>query len=168
MTTLARDRNFLVVGYNVTKPGGEGGGTFCGVPENQRIEMPLAENMMLGASVGLSLQGYVVLAWLERMDFLTCCMDAIVNHLDKIKQISEGIHKPAAIIRCVVGNSDAPLYTGATHTQNFTKALKEMVGFPIYELQHKAMIEMFYASAYRNAKAGVSTCLVEMKDFYAQ
>lgn len=166
MTELGKHPEVVVCGYNVTKPGGAGGGTFAGIPEEQRIEMPLAENLMAGASIGLSLQGYVPILWFERMDFILCGLDAICNHLDKIKSLSEGIHKPAAIIRCVVGNSETPLYTGVTHTQNFTKALKEMVSFPVYELHHKGMIETFYASAYRNAKAGTSTCLVEMKDIY--
>lgn len=166
MTELGKHPEVVACGYNV-RYGGAGGGTFLGIPEDRRWEFPLSENLMAGACVGISLQGFVPILFFERCDFILCALDAIVNHLAKLPELSEGIHRPACIIRCVVGNSKTPLYTGATHTQNLSKALREMVSFPIHELHHKSMIGTHYESAYRNAKAGTSTCLVEHKDLYS-
>lgn len=162
MTELAKDERVCFVGYNVKY--GRAAGTLKEVPEAQLYEMPLAENLMMGAAIGMSLDGRIPVVYFERMDFVLCALDSIVNHLDKLKKLSEGIHQPACIIRCVVGNSVSPLFTGATHTQNFTKAMREMVTFPVRELHVKGMIEMEYARAYRNAKAGISTMLIDYKD----
>jgi len=166
MTDLGKDPSLLVLGYNVCKSGGEGGGSFSGIPESQRQEMPLAENLMMGAGIGLSLQGYTVLIWLERFDFATCLMDAAVNHLNAIASLSEGIHRPACIIRTVVGNSKTPLYTGKVHTQNFYQAMKEMVQFPVVNLTHKALIAQEYQYAHSRVKKGISTLLIEHKDMH--
>lgn len=164
MTDLGKDPSLIVVGYNVCKSGGSGGGSFNGIPESQRQEMPLAENLMMGAAIGLSLSGHIPLLWLERFDFATCLMDALVNHLDKLSALSEGIHRPACIIRAVVGNSKTPLYTGAVHTQDLSDAIREMVSFPVVKLTHKALIAQQYQFALGRAKKGISTLLVEYKD----
>jgi len=162
MATLAKDERVCFIGYNVKY--GRAAGTLNSVPESRLFEMPLAENLMAGAAIGLSLEGRIPVLYIERMDFLTCCMDALVNHLDKLKDLSEGIHKPAVIIRCVVGNSQTPLFTGKTHTQNMSKAMRDMVSFPVHELFVKGLIQSEYSAAYRNAKAGTSTMLVDFKD----
>jgi hypothetical protein len=91
-------------------------------------------------------------------------MDQIVNHLDKIGQLSEGIHQPAVIIRVAVGNKQKPLFTGATHTQDFTRAFRELVQFPIVPLKWESSIMNEYEKAYRRAKKGTSTMLVEYRD----
>lgn len=166
MTELGKREDTCCIGYNCRF--GKAAGTLNGFPEDRLFEMPLAENLLCGAAIGLSLEGWVPLIWLERFDFFTCGADAIVNHLAKLNELSDGIHKPAAIIRCVVGNSETPLFTGPTHCQNFTKAVREMVDFPVQELHHKTMIGQHYAAAYRNAKAGMSTMLVEFKDLWNQ
>lgn len=161
MTELAKDERVCFVGYNVRY--GRAAGTLD-VKEEQLFEMPLAENLMAGAAIGMSLDGRIPILYFERMDFILCALDAIVNHLDKLNKLSEGIHQPACIIRCVVGNSVSPLFTGITHTQNFAKALREMVSFPVRELHVKGQIATEYASAYRSAKAGISTLLIDFKD----
>ena len=175
MTELGKDTSVLVVGYNVCDAGGAGGGSFNGIPKDQRQEMPLAENLMMGAAIGLSLQGYTPLVWIERADFLTCCMDAIVNHLAKLSELSEGVHRPACIVRVVVGNSNTPLYTGSTHTQDFSHAMREMLcpeanrnGFKVERLTHKALIADQYAMALNRAKKRrESTMLFEFRDLYS-
>src|SRR6185436_15627676 len=114
MTMLGKDPDTCVVGYNTLY--GKAAGTLSGFPEDRIFEMPLAENLMTGAAIGMSLDGRIPLVWYERADFLTCGMDAIVNHLNQIRGLSDGLHKPAAIIRVCVGNKSVPLFTGATHT----------------------------------------------------
>jgi pyruvate/2-oxoglutarate/acetoin dehydrogenase E1 component len=88
-------------------------------------------------------------------------MDALVNHLDKIKDISKGEFNPKVVIRCVVGNVTKPLYTGATHTQDFSNALRTMVNIPVYQLLNTKMIDRAYelVDGYEE-----SAILIEYKD----
>jgi len=164
MTNLGAQKEFLAAGYNVRY--GRAAGTLVNVPEEKLIETPLAENLMTGMAIGLSLQGFVPVVYYERSDFLTCGMDAIVNHLDKLNTISEGVHRPACIIRVVVGNSKTPLFTGPTHVQCFADAMRKMVSFPVKELRWKTEIEAAYEEAWHNAKAGISTMLFDFKDLW--
>lgn len=164
MTSLADDPKTCVVGYNVRYS--KAGGTLHSFPEERLFEMPLAENLMAGACIGLSLEGWLPICFFERADFTLCACDALVNHLDKMRELSRGIHNPAVIIRVAVGNKTVPLFTGITHTQNFAKAFREMVYFPVRELRLKTEIEPAYEEALRDAKRGISTMLFEMRDLY--
>lgn len=167
MDDLAKDKDVLFCGYNICDAGGAAGGSLKDVPKGQRQEMPLSENLMAGACVGLSLQGYVPVLWLERSDFMACCFDAIVNHLAQISELSEGIHRPACIIRVCVGNSKSPLFTGPVHTQDMGDALKAMVKFPVVKLTHKSLIGSEYQFALNRArKHRISTALFEYKDMH--
>lgn len=164
MALLSQEPRFIVCGYNTTKPGGCGGGTFNLVPPNQLIEMPLAECLNAGVSIGLSLAGYIPLLWIERMDFLPHALDAIVNHLDKLATLSNGLHKPACIIRTAIGKRTVPLFTGPTHTQDFSTAIQHMVSFPVKKLMWKSSIIPEYLDAMEAAHNGRSTMLVEDND----
>jgi len=96
-------------------------------------------------------------------DFILNAMDAIVNHLDKIAEISHGEFTPTMILRIVVGNKDKPLFTGKTHTQDFSFGLKQFVKFPVIQLVQTAEIVTQYQSAYKFLDWH-STALVEYKD----
>lgn len=166
MTELGKSPDTIIVGYNVSQAGGHGGGSFKGFPEERLIECPLAENCIMGVAIGLSLDGLIPIVWVERMDFLMNMTCALVNHLDKIAQLSDGLHKPACIIRCVVGNSKTPLFTGLSHTQNLSEAFRKMVSFPVMELHaiDTGSIVGVYQLALSAARKGESTMLVEFKD----
>ena len=109
---LAQNPKVRFIGYGLKK--GRALGTLKEVADSQIIEMPVAENLMMGFAIGLSLKGYLPVVFIERMDFLLNAMDAMVNHLDKIAKISHGEFHPKVIIRCIVGNTKKPLYTGAS------------------------------------------------------
>ena len=158
-TYLASDPKTRFIGYGLSK--GRAMGTLKNVKDEQIIEMPVAENLMLGMAIGLSLTGLKPVVFIERMDFLMNCMDALVNHLDKIHEISQGQFMPKVIIRCIVGNKTKPLYTGATHTQDFTEGLQQMISIPVVQLKNVADIDYSYEKA---DKANYSTILVEYKD----
>lgn len=164
MNALSDDPNTCVIGYNTLH--GRCGGTLNGFDPKRITETPLAENCMAGVAIGMSLDGWLPLLWLERFDFAMCCADAIVNHLDKIYELSSGIHKPAVIIRVAVGNKTVPLFTGATHCQNFAEAFRNMVNFPVLELTDKEQISGGYSWALETCKKGQSTMLVEFRDLY--
>lgn len=164
MTELGKEPRVVFVGYNCKY--GKAAGTLAGVSEEQLTEWPLAENLMMGGAIGMALDGHIPVVFFERMDFVLIALDAIVNHLDKLSQLSGGLHKPACIIRCVVGNKKVPLFTGSTHTQNFSKAIRRMVSFSVIELFHSCQIGSAYRDALELAKDGQSTMIVEFKDDY--
>lgn len=166
MTMLGSHPDVRFIGYNVTQPGGSAGGTLAAVHESQRIEMPLAESLCASVAVGMSLGGFIPALWIERMDFLPHALDAIVNHLDKLRLLSSGIHKPACIIRTAIGKRRVPLFTGPTHCQDFSVTLQQMVSFPVKKLMWKTSIVREYEAALNAARAGESTMLVEDCDLY--
>jgi len=131
MEMLAQDKNTIFIGYNICH-GSEAYGTLKSIHLTQRLEMPVAESLMMGLAIGISLEGYRPVVFFERHDFVLNALDGIVNHLDKIESMSNGQYKTPVIIRAIVG-ARSPLNPGPQHTQDFTKAFKEMINFPIYE-----------------------------------
>jgi len=168
MEMLSHHPRTCVCGYNVSKIGGFFAGTLSGFPEDRIHELPLAESSMTGIAIGMSLDGWIPILAFERMDFVLLALDQIVNTLDKLALLSNGLHKPAVIIRCVVGNSQGPLFTGPTHCQDFSKAIREMVSFPVVQLKWPAQIVLEYSKALDAALSGRSTMLVEEKDSWNQ
>lgn len=166
MTELGRNPRVLFVGYGLSFDAAAAG-TFKGVDKEQRIEMPLAENLMMSAAIGLAIEGYIPVVFFERFDFILNAADAIVNHLDKLNELSDGEFGPCLIIRAVVGNRLKPLLTGATHTQDFSDAFRSMTSIQMVKLLDKKYINEEYAHAMSVASTGTaSSMLIEYKDKY--
>lgn len=158
-TMLGQNPKVLFCGYNVKY--GFAGGTLTGVFQKQLVELPVAENLMAGIAIGLSLKGYIPVLYFERFDFVLNAMDAIVNHLDKIEKLSNGEFKPKVLIRAVVGNRSKPLFTGSPHVQNFSTAFRNIVSFPIIEMRTPQSVIDGYG---RFSDYVSTTMLVEFKD----
>jgi deoxyxylulose-5-phosphate synthase len=118
----------IFIGYSIIP--GDAMGTLINVPMDQKIETPVAENLMVGLGIGMSLEGLIPVVYFERHDFLLVAADAIVNHLAKMKRISHGEFKPKVILKTVVDDGGL-FYSGPTHSQDFTSAFRNMVDFPI-------------------------------------
>lgn len=161
-TELARDPRTIFLGYGITKS--HALGTLRDVPRGQLLEMPVAENLMVGAAIGLALAGRHPVVYIERCDFLLNALDAIVNHLNAMPIISCGEFTPAVILRIVVGNREKPLFTGHTHTQDFYEALRGMVEFPVIALRNPADVAEQYRDAAHRQFRGISTAFFEYKD----
>ena len=161
-TEMSNNPKIRYIGYGLKK--GKALGTLINVDDYKIIEMPVAENLMAGFAIGLSLTGYIPIVFIERMDFILNALDSIVNHLDKIKAISRGEFIPAVIFRCVVGNEKKPLYTGITHTQDYSFGIKKLISFPVFQLKDKDKIDAVYRKAVFFQKKGISTIIVEYKD----
>ncbi len=118
----------IFIGYNVAR--GDAMGTLGSVPSDQKLETPVAENLMTGLGIGMSFEGFLPVVYFERHDFMLVAMDAIVNHVDKIERISHGEFKVPLIIRAVTADA-GPFYSGITHSQDFTDMLRTAVDFPV-------------------------------------
>jgi pyruvate dehydrogenase E1 component subunit beta len=164
MDMLAQDPLVRFIGYGV-RYGGKAMGTLKNIPEEQLIETPVAENLMVGIAIGMALKGLRPVVFIERCDFILNAMDAIVNHLEKIKMMSGEQFAPAVILRVVIGNKSKPLFTGETHTQDFSKSLDGMLDMPVYLILNQRDAPHIYEYAARGFGAGYSTMVIEDKDF---
>jgi len=150
----------IFIGYNVVK--GDAMGTLKNVPKEQKLETPVAENLMSGLAIGMSFEGFKPVLYFERHDFMLVAMDAIGNHIDKIERISHGEYKVPIIIRAVEAFG-GPFYSGPTHHQDFTKLLQTLVSFPVLD----PITGVDVLKAFKGAKeSGRPAIIIERKSRY--
>lgn len=159
MTELG-EAGAVFIGYNVAY--GDAMGTLKNVPVEQKLETPVAENLMAGLAIGMSFEGFTPVVYYERHDFMTVASDAIINHIDKIERISHGEFKVPVIIRAVTADA-GPFYSGITHSQDFTELFRSAVSFPVIDPVTGADV----LAAVRGAKeSGRPMMLIERKSRY--
>ncbi len=139
MTELSYRRQVVFVGDNLAY-GSFMYGTMKGVDKSSVIEMPVAENLMTGIAIGMGLAEYNPVLVFERHDFIWLAMDQLVNHLDKLRLMSEGQFNPVVTIRAIVGNA-SPLDPGPQHTGDYTKVFEEVFRFPVVRVRTKQDID---------------------------
>lgn len=140
-------------------------GTLKNVPQNKRLEMPVAEEMQLGMSLGLALEGYLPISIYQRMDFLPRACDQLVNHLDLISRLSEGKFNPKVIIRTTIG-SNKPLDVGLQHNKNLVEGFRFLLRtIPVLNPQTASEIHNAYSWA---IKSRLSVIIVENQDLYKE
>lgn len=161
MEELSREEGVIFIGYNI-KYGTNAYGTLKDVPEEKKLETPLAENLMAGLATGLAIEGFKPVLFYERHDFILNALDCIVNHLDKLEKMSYGEFKAPVIIRATIG-SKYPLDPGPQHVQDFTSAFLDMLSMPVYRPRNPNEI----INLYRELKKFKNSALViEEKDRY--
>jgi len=159
MTEFAYDPLARFVGYGLL--GGKGAnGTMKSVPNERIIETTVAENMMVGMAQGLAMSGLRPLVYVERADFLSCCLSAISNHLDKCAEISRGEFRPCVIIRVTVGNKTKPLFTGPTHTSDPFEAMRAMLRMPVYRVTTPDEVNAAYERAFREQRERIGSSMI--------
>lgn len=163
MEMLAQDAKAVFIGYNI-KYGSKVYGTLADIPDSKKLETPVAENLMTGLAMGMALEGFKPVLIFERHDFMLNALDALVNHLDKIRKMSDGEFKAPVIVRAIAG-SKKPLYPGPQHIQDFTEAFKKMLSFPVYELRTSEEITRAYESA---RSFSTPVMLVDRRELYDQ
>ena len=165
MLLLAKDKRTIFLGQSVSYTGSAIYGTCKDIPESKKIELPLIEDMQMGMSIGLSLEGYIPVSIYPRFDFLIVATNQLVNHLDKIEKMSAGRYKPKVIIRTVVG-STKPFYPGEQHCSDYTDAYKCMLkNVEVVKLTKSKDIMPAYKHALER-KDEKSTLLIEVADIY--
>ena len=159
MTELS-DQGAIFIGYSLIP--GDAMGTLKNVPNTQKIETPIAENLMMGLAIGMSFEGFKPVVYFERHDFMLVAADAIGNHLDKIDRISLGEFKPSVILKTIVDDGGL-FYSGPTHSQDFTKTFKTLVNFPVLVPETADEALDMYRFAMQNSG---STMIVEKKSLH--
>lgn len=163
MDLLAAHPKTVFIGQNMVFGGTSMFWTLKNVPLEKRVELPVFEEVQMGMSLGMALEGYIPITVYPRMDFLICATNQLVNHLDKAQEMSDGQFKPVVIIRTAVG-STSPLMPGPQHCQDHTDAFKLMCkNVNIVKLERADQIVPEYKKA---LEADRPTMLIEIPDLY--
>jgi len=126
MKYLAKFERTIFIGQSVKFPGSSIYNSLKFVPQKKRVELPVFEEVQLGMSIGMALEGYVPITCYPRFDFLVLALNQLINHADKIDHLTNNKFNSKIIIRTIIG-SNFPLNAGPQHTQDHTLALKKMV-----------------------------------------
>ena len=165
MNYLGQQQNTLFIGQSVEVAGTAMRNTLLDIAADKLLELPVEEDFQAGISIGMALNGYVPVTCYPRFDFLICAMNQLVNHLDKIRQMSCGELKPKVIIRTSIG-SKVPLNGGPQHTQDYTLELKTILKeVKVIFLNKPEIIFSSFKKAYED-KESHSYLFVEHGDFY--
>lgn len=155
MELLAQDERVIFLGQTVEYKGSTIWGSVKDLPKEKRIELPILEEVQMGMSIGLALEGFIPVSVYPRMDFMILATNQLVNHLDKAKELSKGQFNPKVIIRTLLGSKD-PLYPGPQHCQDHTSAYKLMLtNVDVIKLDRIKNIVQTYKDALENDKSSL-------------
>lgn len=161
MTWLSEQPKTFFLGQTVEYEGSPMYRSLVNVLDKKKLEMPVAEEMQMGMSIGLALEGYIPISIYPRVDFLLCAINQLVNHLNICEEMSNREWMPGVIIRTQIGNTK-PLYPGPQHCQNHYQALKLLCkNMKVIKLNNAWSILPVYRRAYRDALNGKSTLIIE-------
>ena len=153
------------IGQSVKYSGNAIFNTLKTVTDDKKIEVPVIEELQMGLSTGLALEGYVPISCYPRFDFLILACNQLVNHLDKISVMSKGMMKSRVIIRTSIGAKN-PLDGGVQHTQDHTEAFRNLLtDINVVLLNEPEEIFSAYELAYKREDSK-STLLIEWGDYY--
>lgn len=114
---MARDEMVFVIGEDVAGPGGSFSATRGLLEEfgERRVkDTPISESAIVGLALGAATQGLRPVVEIMFMDFLTVCMDQVVNQLAKMRYMSGGQYQLPLVIRTPCGGG---LHAGPQHSQ---------------------------------------------------
>jgi pyruvate/2-oxoglutarate/acetoin dehydrogenase E1 component len=166
MDIVCANNSTMFIGQSVASPGTAMFNTLKNVPQNQRLELPVAEEFQLGMTLGLALAGAQIVSIFPRWNFLLLAMNQLVNHLDKRLELfsRQGANVPV-ILRTAIG-SERPLHPGAQHTGDFSAAVVMMCpNIRVIDLNDPDLVVESYIDA-MHATDRAATILVEHGDFY--
>ena len=167
MDFLGNKKNTIFIGQAVEVPGTAMSKTLINVPKKKLLELPVAEEMQMGMSLGLAMDGNVPISIFPRWNFLLYGINQLVNHIDKFKIMAGDKIKPKIIIRTSIG-SQRPLHPQHQHIGDFSLAIKKMcTTIDVIKLNDPCKIFSSYKKAYER-KDGKNTILVEYGDYYGE
>lgn len=145
---MAADEKIVLLGEDIAEPTGGVFKVTKGLSDKygtRRVRStPIAEQGIIGTAIGLALGGYRAVAEIMFFDFVTVCMDQIVNHATKFRYMTGGATPTPITIRTVVGSARF----GAQHAQSLEAWF-----------MHTPGINVVMPSSPTDAKGLMLTCL---------
>lgn len=163
MDILARHPKVYFVGQAVKYPGSVLSDTLKNVSDKKKLELPVAEEMQMGMSIGLALEGYIPISIYPRIDFLLLACNQLANHLDVLPELTHGEFQAKIIIRTIVGAKE-PMYPGIQHCRDHTEVFEKLLNnVAVIKLGRAKDIMSVYETALRWDK---STLIIEEARLY--
>ena len=165
MKWLGEKDNTIFLGQATAFSGHAISGTLSDVPKDKLIELPVMEELQMGMSAGLSLEGFIPISIYPRFNFMMLSINQLVNHIDTMREMTKSQLVPRVITRVAVG-AKKPLDGGSQPTQDFTESIKNMLtDTVVVELKEPEQIFSAFQDAYYH---NGSTVLIEWGDYYAE
>ena len=167
MDWLGEKEDTLFLGQAVEYDGTAMTNTLKDVDKGKLFEMPVNEDMQMGITLGIALDGSVPISLFPRWNFLLLAANQVVNHLDKISLMSDGGYTPKVIVRTSIG-SQRPLHPQHQHVGDFTGGFRAMCDtVEVIRMDEPNQIFTAFKRAYER-EDGKSTILVEWGDYYGE
>ena len=167
MNYLGSQKKTIFIGQAVEVPGTAMSNTLLEVPKNKLLELPVAEEMQMGMTLGLAMDGNVPISIFPRWNFLLYGINQLINHIDKYNVMVGKENDIKVIIRTGIG-SQRPLHPQHQHIGDFTESIEKMcTTIDIIKLVEPEDIFPAYEKAF-NRKDGRNTIIVEYGDFYSE
>ena len=84
MNFLGSQKNTIFIGQAVEVPGTAMSNTLKDVNKIKKLELPVTEEMQMGITIGLLMNGYIPVSIFPRWNFMLLAINQLVNHLDKL------------------------------------------------------------------------------------
>jgi len=163
MELLARHPKTIFIGQTVKYAGSVISDTLRNVPAEKKLELPVAEEMQLGMSIGLALEGYIPISIYPRIDFLLLACNQLANHLDVMDELTYGEWKAKVIIRTIIGAKE-PMYPGIQHCRDHTNVFEALLkNVRVVKLDHASKVVPAYEQA---LKSNQPTLITEEASLY--
>lgn len=146
---MARDETICIVGEDIVAHAGIFG-QFKGIPENfpgRIIDTPISESALIGIGLGSALTGMRPIVDLHFSDFVTCCMDELVNQTAKIRYMLGGQVNIPMVIWCPDG---AGIRAAAQHSQSLEAWFIHTPGLKVVVPSEPADVKGLIKSAIRD------------------
>ena len=165
MNFLGSQKNTIFIGQAVEVPGTAMSNTLSDVPKKKLLELPVAEEMQMGMTLGLAMDGNIPISIFPRWNFLLYGMNQLINHIDKYSVMTGKEENIKIIIRTGVG-SQRPLHPQHQHIGDFTDSIKKMcTTIDLIKLMEPEDIFPAYEKAFTRTD-GRNTLIVEFGDYY--
>lgn len=163
MGMLAQHPKTYFIGQTVKYAGSVLSDTLKNVPDRKKLELPVAEEMQMGLSIGMALEGYIPISVYPRIDFLLLAINQLSNHLDVLSELTHNEFQAKVIIRTIIGQTE-PMYPGIQHCRDHTMALRVLLkDINIVRVRQANQAMDIYTLALKNQR---STLIIEEARLY--
>ena len=102
MEFLGKKNNTIFIGQAVEVPGTAMSNTLKNIKKNKLLELPVAEEMQMGMTLGLAMDDNIPISIFPRWNFLLYGMNQLVNHIDKFKVMTGSAKIPKLVSELVL------------------------------------------------------------------
>lgn len=128
---MERDQHVILIGEDVGTAGGAFGasrGLLDQFGSKRVVDMPISEAGIMGVAAGAAACGLRPVVEIMFMDFLTLCMDGIVNQIAKLRYMFGSQYTVPIVIRAPAG---AGLNAGPQHSQSLEAWFAHVPGLKV-------------------------------------